>query len=105
MMESDGGRRRLVLLFASRVAAGVVGFVGGFIVRRLVSFMAEWRETADLITTTGTHRVLARSSCRPLASTTSSVVHATPAVRPSLGRRRALLQFGHNTINTSAMAV
>jgi preprotein translocase subunit Sss1 len=37
----------------AQVTAAIVGFLGGFIIVRLVGFMSEWRGTADQIGTTG----------------------------------------------------
>ena len=37
----------------AQVTAAIVGFLGGFIILRLLGFMSEWRETADGIRTTG----------------------------------------------------
>lgn len=37
----------------AQVTAALVGFMGGFVILRLVAFMSEWRESADRIRTTG----------------------------------------------------
>lgn len=36
----------------AQVTAAIVGFLGGFVILRLLDFMSEWRETADDIVTT-----------------------------------------------------
>jgi hypothetical protein len=37
----------------AQVTAAIVGFLGGFVILRLLDFTKEWRETADAIVTTG----------------------------------------------------
>ena len=66
----------------AQVTAAIVGFLGGFVILRLLDFTKEWRETADDIATT---RAAYYAKHRELASAKGSG-HGTAAIDSEIDR-------------------